>query len=53
MAAPPLPDVYLEAVETAENEGEKPAEIRNPRVGSLQVWEFPERLLENGGNNHG
>ena len=53
MAAPPFSDVYLETVETAENEGEEPAETRNPGMGGIPVRKFPQRLLENGGNNHG
>ena len=53
MAAPPFSDVYLETVETAENEGEEPAETRYPGMGGIPVRKFPQRLLENGGNNHG
>lgn len=35
MAAPTLSDVYLEAVEATENEGEEPNEARPPRMASL------------------
>ena len=32
VAAPKNTDVYLEAVEEAENEGDKPKEVRNART---------------------
>jgi len=41
MAAPPPSDVYLEAVEAPEDEGEEPAETWNPGMGGIPVWKFP------------
>ena len=38
-------NVYLEAVEVAENKGRKPEEIRNARVASTPKREHSERLL--------
>ena len=41
MAAPQFPDVYLETVEAAKNEGEEPVETRSPGMGGIPVWLLP------------
>ena len=46
MAASPLSDVYLEAVEETQNQDEKPDEIRCARLEGLCGCIFPESLLE-------
>ena len=38
-------NVYLEAVEVAENEGGKPKEIRNARMASIPKRKHSKRLL--------
>ena len=38
-------NVYLEAVEVAENEGRKPKEIRNARMASLPKRKHSKGLL--------
>ena len=38
MAAPPLSDVYLEAVEATENEGKELDEARTTGMGGIPVW---------------
>ena len=38
-------NVYLEAVEIAENEGREPKEIRNARLESIPKRKHSERLL--------
>ena len=38
-------NVYLEAVEVAENEGGKPKEIRNARMASIPKRKYSKRLL--------
>ena len=45
MAAPKNTNVYLEAVEEAENEGDKPKEVRNARMAGLPKRKYPKRLL--------
>ena len=38
-------NVYFEAVEEAENEGNKPKEVRNARLAGLPKREHPKRIL--------
>ena len=45
VAAPKNTNVYLEAVEEAENEGNKPKEVRNARLAGLPKREHPKRIL--------
>ena len=45
VASPKNTNVYLEAVEVAENEGGKPKEIRNARVASIPKRKYSKRLL--------
>lgn len=47
MAAPKNTNVYLEAVEEAENEDNKPKEVRNARMAGLPKRKHPKRLLAN------
>ena len=46
MAAPPLSDVHLEAVEEAENESPELDETRTLRMACAGGCLFPESLLE-------
>ncbi len=46
MAASPLSDVYLEAVEETQNQDEKPDEIRGARLAGLYGCIFPKSVLE-------
>ena len=45
VAASKNTNVYLEAVEEAENEGNKPKEVRNARMAGIQERKYPKRLL--------
>ena len=45
MATPKNTNVYLEAVEEAENEGNKPKEARNTRGVRMYVGKYETRLL--------
>ena len=45
MASQKDKNVYLEAVEAAENEGREPKEIRNARVDGIPERKHSERLL--------
>ena len=45
VATPKDTNVYLEAVEEAENEGNKPKEARNARLAGLPKREHPKRIL--------
>lgn len=45
VATPKNTNVYLEAVEEAENEGNKPKEVRNARLAGLPKREHPKRIL--------
>ena len=45
MASQKNTNVYLEAVEVAENEGGKPKEIRNARMASIPKRKHSKRLL--------
>ena len=46
VATPKNTNVYLEAVEEAENEGNKPKEVRNARLAGLPKREHPKRILD-------
>ena len=45
-------DVYLEAVEVAENEGRKSKEVRNARLESIPKRKYSKRLLGGCGEWH-
>ena len=47
MAAAKNTNVYLEAVEEAENEGDKPKEVRNARMAGLPKRKHSKRVLAN------
>ena len=45
MASSENTNVYLEAVEVAENEGREPKEVRNARLDGIQKRKHPKRIL--------
>ena len=45
VVTPKNTNVYLEALEVAENKGRKPKEIGNARVAGIQKWKHSEGLL--------